>query len=55
MSHGQPKRTEATQEISRQKKKKTKKYEKSQKQINETVDALSKHQTESETTINRDK
>jgi hypothetical protein len=33
---------------------KNKQYEKTQKQINEITEALNKHQTEAETTINRD-
>jgi hypothetical protein len=34
---------------------KNKEYEKKQKQISEIIGALSKHQTETENTINRDK
>jgi uncharacterized FlaG/YvyC family protein len=34
--------------------KKNKDYEKTQKQINEIIKALNKHQTETETTINRE-
>jgi hypothetical protein len=34
---------------------KTKEYEKTQKQINEIIGALNKHQTEPKVTINRDK
>jgi hypothetical protein len=34
---------------------KTKEYEKTQKQINEILGALNKHQTETEITIKRDK
>jgi polyhydroxyalkanoate synthesis regulator phasin len=34
--------------------KKNKEYEKTQKQINEIIEALNKHQTETETTINRE-
>jgi hypothetical protein len=33
---------------------KNKEYEKTQKQINEITEALNKHQTETETTINRE-
>jgi uncharacterized protein YukE len=33
---------------------KNKEYEKTQKQINEIIEALNKHQTETETTINRE-
>jgi ribosomal protein L31E len=41
-----PKCTGDTQEIPR--------YEKTQKQINEIIEALNKHQTETEITINRE-
>jgi hypothetical protein len=34
---------------------KNKEYEKTQKQINEIIGAINKHQTETENTINRDK
>jgi uncharacterized protein Yka (UPF0111/DUF47 family) len=33
---------------------KNKEYEETQKQINEIIEALNKHQTETETTINRE-
>jgi uncharacterized protein YaaN involved in tellurite resistance len=34
---------------------KIKEYKKTQKQVNEIIEALNKHQTEIETTTNRDK
>jgi hypothetical protein len=44
--HGQPKYTGGTQEIPAQK---NKEYEKTQKQINEIIGALNKHQTKQRT------
>jgi hypothetical protein len=50
--HGKPKHTWGPQEIPRYSK--NKEYEKTQKQINEIIRALNKHQNETENTINRE-
>jgi hypothetical protein len=49
--HGQLKHIRNTQDISNNK---NKEYEKTQKQINEIIGALNKHQNETEYTINRE-
>jgi hypothetical protein len=49
--HGQPKRTRGTHEFQDTK---NKEYEKTQKQINELIGTLHKHQSETENTINRE-
>jgi hypothetical protein len=48
LEDGQPKRTRGTQEIPR-----IKEYENTQKQINELIGILNKHQSETENTIER--
>jgi hypothetical protein len=49
--HGQPKHTKALKKFQDNK---NKEYEKTQKQINEIVGALNKHQKETENSINRE-